>query len=79
VAMLALGIGPAPLVWLLDCIRGAHLDHGDLHRFSTYGQVLAPDKVHTTATRPGVTMPSYDLGASRDSADDPGEAQQWET
>ncbi len=45
VAMLALGIGPAPLVWLLDCIRGAHLDHGDLHRFATYGQVLAPDKV----------------------------------
>ena len=43
--MLALGIGPAPIVWLLDCIRGAHLGHGDLKRFATYGQILAPDKV----------------------------------
>ena len=55
--MLALGIGPAPLVWLLDCIRGAHLDHGDLHRFSTYGQVLAPDKVRVRAwVRVGVDL-----------------------
>ena len=45
VAMMALSVGPAPLVWLLDCIRGAHLGHGDLKRFATYGQVLAPDKV----------------------------------
>ena len=45
VAMLSLQLGPAPLVWLLDCVRGAHLGHGDLKRFASYGQVLAPDKV----------------------------------
>jgi hypothetical protein len=44
VAMLSLSIGPAPLAWLLDCARGPSLGHGDLKRFATYGQILAPDK-----------------------------------
>ena len=47
--MLSLSIGPAPLVWLLDCVRGPNLGHGDLKRFATYGQVLAPDKARTVA------------------------------